>query len=455
MRVDVPADLLRRLDRPGPRYTSYPTVPAWSASFGEESWREALADLDREPDREVSLYVHLPYCPKRCRYCGCNAAVPDSRDDVSRYLDRLERELDLLARACGRRHVVQMHWGGGTPNYQTDAQLQRTWRMLADRFELDGEMSLECDPRAGRPDQPHLLRELGFNRISLGVQDFSPDVQQAIGRRQPEHVTRRFVEAARTAGFASVNLDLVYGLPHQDAALFADSLQKVIELQPARLAVFGYAHVPWAKPNQAVIDPATLPDGPTRFALYQQAVETLTRAGYVWIGLDHFARPADELAIALGERRLHRNFMGYTTRPALDMLAVGSSAIGEVRGRFAQNEAEVPAYLAALDQGRLPVVRGMQLSADDRLRRRIILHLMCNLELPWRLTEAEFGAPVDQLLPDCLPPLEALAAEGLITLTDAGLQATDLGRFFLRNVAMVFDAYLDGGDGKPLFSRTV
>jgi oxygen-independent coproporphyrinogen III oxidase len=455
MQVRVPADLLQRLDRPGPRYTSYPPVPAWTDDFGDQEWREALADLAAAPEHEVSLYLHLPYCLKRCHYCGCNAAVPASRQDVDRYLDHLERELDLVAAACGRRRVVQMHWGGGTPNYQSDAQLRRTWRLVADRFELDGEMSLECDPRAGRPDQPHLLRELGFDRISLGVQDFSPRVQEAIGRRQPEHVTRRFVEASRAAGFASVNLDLVYGLPHQTAALLADSLAKVLELQPDRLAVFGYAHVPWAKSNQAVIDPATLPDGPTRFALYQQAVETLTGAGYVWIGLDHFARPDDELAVAMIEKRLHRNFMGYTTRPALDMLAVGNSAIGEVQNRFAQNTPQVPAYEQTVAAGRLPVVRGLRLTEDDRLRRRIILHLMCNLELPWDLTVAEFGAPVDALLPDCRPPLVALAEDGLLTLTETGLQITDLGRYFVRNVAMVFDANPGGGGGKPLYSRTV
>ncbi len=455
MRVEIAPDLLQRLDRPGPRYTSYPTVPMWSESFGAADWRAALQELAALPQREVSLYVHLPYCVKRCHYCGCNAEIPHCRQDVDRYLDHLERELDLVVAATGRRRVVQMHWGGGTPNYQTDQQLRRTWSLLADRFDLAGECSLECDPRAGRSEQPHLLRELGFDRISLGVQDFSPLVQDAIGRRQPEQVTRRFVAAARAAGFTSVNLDLVYGLPHQTAAIFAASLQKVLELEPDRLAVFGYAHVPWVKPHQAAIDETALPSGPERFALYQQAVETLTAAGYVWIGLDHFARPDDELAVALQQRRLHRNFMGYTTRPGLDMLAVGSSAIGEVRDRFAQNAGEVAAYETSLAAGELPVVRGLRLSEDDRLRRMVILHLMCNLELPWRLTVPDHGEPVDVLLPGCREALDALAAEGLVALDDAGLRVTGLGRFFLRNVAMVFDAYLrDGGHG-PRYSRTV
>ncbi len=455
MHVHVPTDLLERLDRPGPRYTSYPTVPAWSGDFGPAEWQGALADLAAEPDREVSLYVHLPYCVKRCHYCGCNSAVPDSRADVDRYLDHLERELDLLAGRVGRRRVVQMHWGGGTPNYQTDRQLRRTWQLLADRFDLAGELSLECDPRAARPDQPQLLHDLGFNRISMGVQDFDPRVQAAIGRKQPAHVTERWVARSRDAGFASLNLDLVYGLPHQTRASFADSLRRVLDLQPDRLAVFGYAHVPWAKPHQEVIDTAALPSGPERFALYQLAVETLTDAGYVWIGLDHFARPDDELAVALSERRLHRNFMGYTTRPALDMLAVGNSAIADVRDRFGQTAPLVGAYQEKIAAGELPIIRGHALSRDDRLRRRVILHLMCNLELPWDLTVPEFGAPVDQLLPDAMPQLPPLAAEGLITLDDGGLRATDLGRFFLRNVAMVFDAYLETGGERPLYSRTV
>jgi len=456
VRVDVSKDLLDRLDKPGPRYTSYPTVPAWTDQFGAPEWLTALDEMAADPGRETSLYVHLPYCVKRCHYCGCNAAVPDSRADVDRYLDHLERELDLVAARIGRRQVIQMHWGGGTPNYQTEAQLRRTWQLLADRFELTGEISLECDPRAARADQPQLLRELGFNRISMGVQDFDPQVQVAIGRRQPETVTRKWVEASRDAGFESVNLDLVYGLPHQTPEVFADSLRRVIDLDPDRLAVFGYAHVPWAKPHQAVIDTSTLPSGPERFALYQQAVETLTEAGYVWIGLDHFARPDDELAVALQERRLHRNFMGYTTRPALDMLAFGNSAIGEVCDRFAQNTPLVGPYEETVTRGELPVIRGMQLSEDDRMRRAVILHLMCNLELPWHLTTAAYGRSVQELVPGAMDELAPLAVEGLITLDEEALRVTELGRFFLRNVAMVFDAYLEAPEGdRPRYSRTV
>lgn len=457
MPIDITPDLLQRLDRPGPRYTSYPTVPAWPDGFGEAQYREALGELAARPAESVSLYVHLPYCLKRCSYCGCNAAVPVGKGDGDRYLDALERELDIVAGLVGRRHVVQMHWGGGTPNYGKHTQLRRTVQLVRDRFDLDadGEFSLEADPRLGTVEQVHLLRELGFNRISMGVQDFDRKVQVAIGRVQPEPLTVRFYEACRDAGFASVNMDLVYGLPHQTVTTFRRTLDRVIELNPDRLAVFGYAHVPWARQNQAAIDATALPSGPERFDLYRLAVQTLTDAGYVWIGIDHFARPDDELSRALAQKRLHRNFMGYTTRPALDLLAVGNSSISDVHDRFAQNTTEVEDYEAAVHAGHLPVVKGMHLSQDDRLRRLVILHLMCNLELPYAITEPAFGAPVDALLPESVAQLAPLEADGLVTVTGDGLQVTELGRYFLRNISMVFDAYLARGGEKPLFSRTV
>ncbi len=457
MRVDISPDLLNRLDKPGPRYTSYPTVPAWSDTFDEADQRTALRELGAISDRPVSLYVHLPYCVKRCAYCGCNAAVPTDKSDSDHYLDSLERELDIVAGIVGRRSVVQMHWGGGTPNYGKEHQIRRTVQLIRDRFDFEpgAEVSLEADPRLGTVEQAHLLRELGFNRISMGVQDFDRKVQVAIGRVQPEKLTVRFYEACRDAGFESVNLDIVYGLPHQNLETFKSTLDRVIELGPDRLACFGYAHVPWARENQRSIDASALPGGENRFALYQLAVESMTEAGYTWIGLDHFARPDDELAVALAERRLHRNFMGYTTRPALDLLAVGNSAISDVQDRFSQNVTEVGQYEEAVNAGRLPVVKGMHLSADDKLRRLVILHLMCNLELPYAVTVPRFDATVDELLPEALAQMDPLIEDGLVVREADRLRVTDLGRFFLRNVSMPFDAYLTGGGDRPLFSRTV
>jgi len=457
MTVVVTPEQLARLDRPGPRYTSYPTVPVWSRDFGPTDYEAALDGLDADTGGELSVYLHLPFCVKRCHYCGCNATLAACADDVDGYLDSVERELDRVVARTGRRRVVQMHWGGGTPNFLDAEQLARTFAMFTARFDLapDAEISLETDPRIGTPEQAAQLRELGFNRISLGVQDFRREVQVAIGRTQPEALTRRFFTACRDAGFMSVNLDLVYGLPEQTAASFDETLRRALDLAPDRFATFGYAHVPWVRPNQQVIDEKSLPAAPEKFALFQQAVATLTAAGFRWIGLDHFARPDDELARAHAERRLHRNFMGYTTRPAGQLLAVGMSGIGEIGGCFAQNDAELPGYREKVDAGGLAVVRGIRLSRDDRLRRHAILELMCNLTLPFATTEPSFGAPVDELFADELQRLAPLATEGLVTIHDDRVNVTELGRYFVRNVAMVFDAYLDEREARGIFSRTV
>ncbi|MFO7653782.1 MAG: oxygen-independent coproporphyrinogen III oxidase [Candidatus Krumholzibacteriia bacterium] len=457
MTVTLAPGQLERLNRPGPRYTSYPTVPVWSRDFTAADHAAALDDLARQPDTGVAVYAHHPYCVKRCHYCGCNAAVSGCADEVDRYLDALERELELVTARIGRRRIVQMHWGGGTPNFLKTRQLERAFGMFADRFSFapDAEISLETDPRVGTPEQAAQLRELGFNRVSLGVQDFSRRVQVAIGRVQPEKLTTSFFRACREVGFESVNVDLVYGLPHQTPELFGETLARAIDLGPDRVACFGYAHVPWARENQRQIDETALPRTAAKFALFQQAVETFTGAGYRWIGLDHFARPDDELSRAHAERRLHRNFMGYTTRPALDLLAFGASGISEVAGRFAQNDADLLGYRESVDRDELPVVRGLRLSDDDRLRRFVILELMCNLTLPHAATVPEFGAPVDELLPEALGRLAPVVAEGLAVIHPDRLEVTELGRYFLRNVAMAFDAYLDDSEEKPLFSRTV
>jgi oxygen-independent coproporphyrinogen-3 oxidase len=381
---------------------------------------------------------------------------------VDGYLDRVEHELDLITGILGRRRAVQIHWGGGTPNYLSEPQLRRAMGLLQEAFAVtsDVEMSLESDPRLGTPEQAHLLRELGFERISLGVQDIDLSVQEAIGRIQPASRTRRFYEACRAAGFASVNLDLVYGLPRQTPASFAHTLDFVRELDPDRIACFGYAHVPWVKPNQERVDTTDMPTGAAKFALFQQALASFTDAGYEWIGMDHFARPADELAVAARERRLHRNFMGYTTRPAADLLALGMSGISELAGAFAQNDPDLAGYQNALDEGRLPVVKGHQLSTDDCLRRLAITHLMCNLELPWDVAAERFGVRLDEAFAAELERMAPLLEDGLVVREADRLRVTGLGRFFVRNVCMELDAHLPretaaGIGERPIFSRTV
>ncbi len=458
MGVKVPHSLLEKHNKPGPRYTSYPTVPAWTTSFGEEDYRTALEELAGQRENELSVYLHLPFCAKHCHYCGCNSVISGEKDAVNRYLDRVERELEMITAIIGtNRRVVQLHWGGGTPNFLKNAQINRAFTLLKQAFTIDanGEISIEVDPRIGTPEQASFLRGLGFNRISLGVQDFAAEVQTAIGRIQPRERTLNLYNACRAAGFEGVNLDLVYGLPAQTRDSFTDTLQSVLDLAPDRVACFSYAHVPWVRPVQNQVDTTKLPTPFEKFDLFQLAIDMFDQKGYDWIGIDHFARREDELAVAQRDRRLHRNFMGYTTRPAPHMLAVGMSGIGEVAGCFAQNDAQLESYLSAVDKGQLPIVRGHRLTADDLLRRKAIIHLMCNLELPFALTREEYGAGVDTLLADELKRLRAYEAEGFLIFGAEGLQVTDLGRFFVRNLCMELDAYLDHQSDRPLFSKTI
>ncbi|NNJ10863.1 oxygen-independent coproporphyrinogen III oxidase [Chloroflexales bacterium ZM16-3] len=456
--VIISPEMLARYNKPGPRYTSYPTVPAWTGTFGEEEYREALADVSARPDEALSVYVHLPFCAERCTYCGCNATVTRRSEVVDVYLDRVERELDMVTSLLdGKRQVVQLHWGGGTPNFLTEPQMSRLVGLLKQYFTIEdsGEISLEVDPRIGTVEQLAQIRALGFNRISLGVQDINPDVQEAIGRIQPFAQTEELYRACRDLGFASVNLDMVYGLPLQTAETFQDTLTAISDLRPDRIACFSYAHVPWVKPNQKLIDVEKLPDTFTKFSLFRMAIDNLGASGYDWVGMDHFALRDDELAVAARERRLHRNFMGYTTRPALHMLAFGMSSIGELAGRFVQNESHLGRYQKMVDAGQLPVVRGYKLSDDDLLRRSVILHLMCNLELPYDLTTKLFGVDLREALGDDLDRMEAYVEDGFLELLPDRAQVTPLGRFFVRLLAMELDAHLARTSQKIAFSKTV
>ena len=458
MAVHVSRELLQKHDKPGPRYTSYPTVPAWSKDFGADDYLDALRELATRPDDELSLYLHLPFCAKHCHYCGCNAIVSREKDAVDRYLDRVEREMDMVADVIGReRRAVQIHWGGGTPNYLKPHQVERALGLFRDRFDVtpEAEVSLEIDPRIGSPEQAEHLRSVGFNRISMGIQDFDLGVQKAIGRKQSLERTLRVFHGCRDAGFDGVNVDLVYGLPGQTRESFTETLEVVIEQQPDRVACFSYAHVPWVKPNQEKVDTTHMVSGWEKFELFQLTIAMFEDAGYDWIGIDHFAKRDDELAVALRERRLHRSFMGYTTRPAPHMLAFGMSGIGEVCDRFIQNSADIDQWGESIDEGRLPVIRGHRLNDDDRLRRLAILNLMCNNELPWALTERDFGAPANDLLADGLAAMQPYVDEGFVAFDDDRLRITDLGRHFARNVSMELDAYFDRDSDKPLFSRTV
>jgi oxygen-independent coproporphyrinogen-3 oxidase len=454
-------ELLKKYDRPGPRYTSYPTAVEFSAAFGPAEYAERLDEADRAAG-PLSLYAHLPFCEHRCTFCGCHVVITKDQDIVENYLGYLHREIDLLAaRLPHRRRVSQYHWGGGTPTHLTPAEMEALHRKLTDHFTLepDAEVAIEVDPRVTTVEQIDLLRSLGFNRLSMGVQDFDPDVQAAVDRNQTEVQTRTMYDLGRAKGFASINLDLIYGLPLQTSEKFGRTVDIVTAMRPDRVALYSYAHVPWIKAQQKWIDPKTLPSPEDKLQLFLDARERFLASGYVEIGMDHFALPGDELAEARGKRRLHRNFMGYTVKMGSDMVAVGVSGIGDVRGAFAQNEKKLSRYYEVLDSGRFPVERGYALNRDDAIRRETITRLMCNLWLDTRAIEREFGIEFAAYF---APELAALTdrggpvAEGFVAIEPDHIEVVGLGRFFVRNVAMTFDRYLSSRiTDKPIFSRTV
>jgi len=456
---EISPELLARYDRPGPRYTSYPTAPQFTEAFGEADYRRHLERAARRPDDPLSMYVHVPFCEHRCSYCGCNVVISPRRGPEERYLDAVERELDLLAEALdGRRTLSQLHWGGGTPTYLTPDQCERLFRAVTSRFPLaaGAEVAIEVDPCVTTDEHLERLREMGFNRISLGLQDLDPRVQEAVERVQPMELTRRHVELARRLGFVSVNLDLIYGLPYQTEATFRGTVRRVIaELAPDRVACFSYAHVPWIKPHQRRLEGMPLPRGFEKFRIFLAAVEEFLRAGYEFVGFDHFARPGDELARALHEGRIHRNFMGYTVMPATDQVGVGVTAIGDVAGAYAANLKNLARYRRTVEAGRLPVERGIVRTPEDELRGAVIRRIICTLGVEWDWVRERFGVEPRERFAEALARLRPLAADGLVELDEEGLRVTALGRFFLRNVCMPFDAYLDRPAGRPIYSRTV
>jgi len=460
--AEVTADLLRKYDRPGPRYTSYPTAVEFQESFGPGSYRERLAAAAARPDLPLSLYTHIPFCRSRCSFCACTVLITRNPRVSENYLGYLLREIDLVAPLLGdRRRVKQLHWGGGTPTYLDLAQIRRLFGKFREHFVLepDAEVALEVDPRVTSVEQMELLRGLGFNRVSMGVQDFDGAVQEAIHRAQPYDQTRSLVETSRRLGFHSVNVDLVYGLPRQTEEGFRRTLEQVVEIRPDRLAVYSFAMVPWMKRNQRLIRPDELPAPEVKLRLYGRARARLLEAGYQAIGMDHFALPGDELSVAARGRVLHRNFMGYTTRPAPDMVGFGMSSIGEVAGAFVQNHKSLVRYYERIDAGELPVERGYALDGDDERRRAVILALMCNFHVDVPAWERRFGRRFAEEYAGEIRELAAPdgpASHGFVRVTPDAIEVTPVGTLFVRNLAMVFDRYLKAKRGdRPVFSRTV
>lgn len=449
--------LLEKYSRPGPRYTSYPTAPYFHTGFGEADWRAELA-ASQDPARALSLYVHIPFCDTLCYYCGCNMVATGDYHKAERYLDVLALELDQVAALTHpARRVEQLHWGGGTPTYLKPSDIRRLIDMIRSRFTIapGAEMGCEADPRELTREHLVALREGGFNRLSIGVQDLDENVQRAVNRVQPPELIAEVYGWARELGFASINMDLIVGLPHQSVASFARTLDQVLAWAPDRFAVFAYAHVPWMKRHQKLIHEADLPDFATRLELQQLIHDRLGAAGYVNIGMDHFAKPDDELVQAQKNKTLWRNFQGYTTHKDCDIYAFGASSISQTRDVYAQNEKNLKKYQERVAAGRLPIERGLRLTREDRMRRDLITRIMCDLELDYADFAAAWQVDFGTHFADAIAELPALAADGLITLTDRGFQVTDLGRIFLRNIAMCFDAYLrQASEAQPRYSRT-
>jgi oxygen-independent coproporphyrinogen-3 oxidase len=440
-------ELLRRLDVPGPRYTSYPTVPVWSERFGPEEHGRALARAGASaPDAPLSIYVHIPFCRELCTYCGCNVVITRDAGKVERYLAAIADEAVLVAERLGaRRSVSRVHLGGGTPTFLDEKQLFSLWMALTGPFQLreDAEQAVEINPVVTRPSQLALLAELGFQRLSMGVQDFEPSVQAVIGRVQTVEQTRAMMESARALGYRSINLDLIYGLPRQTKETVRASVRKVIELGPDRVAAFSFAFVPAVRPHQRRLPVADLPSGTDKLALFGVIRDELTAAGYRAIGMDHFALPSDELATAAAAHTLGRDFQGYTVERAPHTVAFGVSGISDLGDAYAQNVKSLSQYERAIADGRLATERGVVLDEDDQLRRQVIERLMCDFSVE---LDARRFAPE-------LARLRDHARDGLVELDGGRITITPLGRLFVRNVAMVFDAYLDGGEAR--FSQTV
>ncbi|MDX1610091.1 MAG: oxygen-independent coproporphyrinogen III oxidase [Halofilum sp. (in: g-proteobacteria)] len=450
-------ELVRRYDVAGPRYTSYPTAPWFRDDFDCDDYDACAAAAD--PGRPLSLYFHLPFCATLCFYCACNKVVTRNRKHAGPYLDHLQREIELQAeRFADRPSVDQLHWGGGTPTFLEPERMQWLVECIARHYPLreddGGDYSIELDPRAVDSDTIRLLRRLGFNRASLGVQDLDERVQRAVNRIQPESVTRATLDACREAGFRSLNLDLIYGLPLQTLDSFTRTIDRVIELAPDRIAVYNYAHLPERFPPQRRIRAEDLPSPAERLVILQRAVERLTAAGYLYIGMDHFARPDDELAVAQHEGTLTRNFQGYSTHGDCDIVAHGISAIGMFGDCYSQHFHDRERYYAALDAGRLPVARGLRLSPDDRMRRELITRVMCDFELDVPAFEARHGIDFGHAFAQECEALEPLVADGLVRWAGRRLEVTPAGRLLVRNVAMVFDRYLQR-QADTRFSRAI
>ncbi|MEB6225296.1 oxygen-independent coproporphyrinogen III oxidase [Pantoea anthophila] len=446
--------LIEKYNYAGPRYTSYPTALEFSEDYTETDFQHAVA---RYPGRPLSLYVHIPFCHRLCYFCGCNKQVTRQRHKADRYLDMLEQEIIQRAPLFRQRRVTQLHWGGGTPTFLDRQQVSRLVGLLKQHFNVtdDAEMSIEVDPREMALDMIDHLRSLGFNRLSMGVQDFNKAVQARVNRVQDEEVIFSLMARAREQGFRSTSIDLIYGLPLQTPDSFAWTLERVVALNPDRLSVFNYAHLPALFAAQRKIKEDELPSARQKLDILQQTIATLTQQGYHYIGMDHFAKPQDELAVAQRDGKLHRNFQGYTTQGDSDLLGLGVSAISMVGDSYAQNQKDLNSWYSSVEQQGNGLWRGVALTRDDCLRRDVIKTLICHFSLDFAATEAQWGICFHDYFAEDLALLKPLIADGLVEQTTTGLEVTGIGRLLVRNICMCFDRYLRQKARQQQFSRVI
>ncbi|MDX8396903.1 MAG: oxygen-independent coproporphyrinogen III oxidase [Mariprofundaceae bacterium] len=452
--------MIHKYDKAGPRYTSYPTAPMFHSGINSDVYAQTLNKVSSS-SAPLSLYIHIPFCNTVCYYCGCNKIVTKKYERAEPYLELLIKEIDLVANALGdtQRSVTQLHFGGGTPTFLNDDQMHRLTEHLHQRFnfvtDTQGEYGIEMDPRECTQSTVKVLRECGFNRMSMGVQDFDPIVQKAVNRIQSKEETLRVLEDARAQGFTSMNIDLMYGLPHQNVETFSQTLDTIIEFSPDRIALFNYAHLPKMFMPQRRIDENAIPTPQMKLDILEHSINKLLDAGYVFIGMDHFAKPEDEMAIAQKSGKLYRNFQGYSTHADCDLIGLGLTSIGYVGGNFFQNAKEMDEYEADINAKHFSVFRGYQLTQEDHLRRHVIMRLMCDFSLDYKSFESEYNINFKEHFSDALEDLQIMQQDQLVNLNDHGLEVLTAGRLLIRNIAMAFDEHLRAKQGETKFSKVI
>jgi len=449
----------KKYDKPGPRYTSYPTAPQFNESFTHENYVDEIIKTNYGTNlADLSLYFHLPYCDTLCFFCGCNMLITRNRERINEYIKYVQKEIDLVRTyMLPGRKTAQHHWGGGTPTHLNPDEINKLASYINQSFEFtdNPEISCEIDPRELTKAHLEALRNNMFNRISMGVQDFNEKVQKAVNRIQPEDITRQAVQWIRELGYQSINLDLIYGLPFQTVKSFSETVEKIIDISPDRIAVFNYAHVPWMKKHMALIHEEDLPKAEEKLEILKNTIEMLTNAGYIFIGMDHFSKPDDELSAALREKKLYRNFQGYSTNAGADLYAFGITSISQLKNIYAQNFKTEKEYYTALDNETIPTFKGYKLNDDDHIRREVIMRIMCDFELNYKSIEEKFRIKFKDYFKWGLTNLKEFESDGMLDMNNDGFKVKDMGRLLIRNIAMNFDGYIERKEDKAKYSRTV